>query len=711
MECQNDRGTSQTRMWCSEVAHLPRLHRQHGAITAFSLLLGLAVAYLTNKVSSEWRWSTGLGLGICFVTLAILEGWRTHTQRSSGALRAIKLPARNRQFIGRTAQLDTVRETLLHQRQLTIQAINGIGGVGKTTLALEYGHRYLSEYDIVWWIDAEDPRLIPGHLVALGTALGLRSGSAESVRIRTIQYLANHPRWLLIYDNAVSVAATKDHLPIGRGHVLITSRASGWDEIGNTLSLDAFDRGESVAVLAQAGTISVGQAQEVAAAVGDLPLAVVQARGYLGMNPDVKGYLGRLSSQAANVLEAGAPSSYPGGLAVTVKLALERLQSESPAGFRLIQACSFLAPVELPVLYLSRAQAEQEPLGREHAESEFSGALELLQFLGLASIANGQLKFHRLTQAFVRERLTQPQAEAALERARRILVQSEPGPSELPETWPAWSVITPHVLAVQPETSNDPALRRLARHIAWVMHQKGEFGVSIDLARRFHDGWATISEPFDRDLLWAAGIQARSLSGLHRFEEARAVDEKVFALFHGRHGWKHVDTLAIAINLASDFRRLNDIESAASLDEAILENSRSHLGPEHRNTLIAAHNVATDHRRLGRFREAMLLDQETLRIRTNALGPDHPDTLNSMSSLARDLHFYGHHRQALNLERKVYAGRRRLLGNQHSASLRAAENLRQGYLAAWNILGAGITWLWILRNKPKSQAWPRAGDQ
>jgi hypothetical protein len=212
-------------------------------------------------------------------------------QRSRAFLGRVRgspmFPRRNLNFTGRAGLLEGLHASLQKGAGAAVtqtEAIHGLGGVGKTQLALEYAHRYASDYDLIWWIGAERPTTVLTALAELARRLGIEERPDQGEVVEELfDLLRGRDRWLLVFDNAEQPAELQPFLPPGGGgHVLVTSRWSAWGEWGTPLRLDVLSREEAVAfVRTRTGTQDQQAAAALAEALGDLPLALAEAAAYI----------------------------------------------------------------------------------------------------------------------------------------------------------------------------------------------------------------------------------------------------------------------------------------------------------------------------------------------------------------------------------------------------------------------------------------------
>jgi hypothetical protein len=245
---------------------------------------------------------------------------------------------RNPNFTGRDDLLAKLRKTLSGGKTtaLTQQAIHGLGGVGKTQLALEYAYRYAGEYDLVWWINSEESTVLAAEYAELARPLKLPEKDApeQNLVIQAVQrWLGQNRDWLLIFDNAENAAAIRSYLPQApTGHVIITSRKPNWRGAAGSLKINVLQRREAVDFLCKrSGQKDEAAAEALAEVLGDLPLALEQAGAYMEMTGrTLADYLDIFFQHQQALLERGKPSTgYHYTIATTWELSFRQVENKS----------------------------------------------------------------------------------------------------------------------------------------------------------------------------------------------------------------------------------------------------------------------------------------------------------------------------------------------------------------------------------------------
>jgi hypothetical protein len=466
--------------------------------------------------------------------------------------------------------------------------------------------------------------LIGEQLAALAAAAHLVTTEADiTAAVAALQgHLRSVDRVLLIFDNAEKGEDILPWLPGGHVHALVTSRNPLWSTVANTLGVDVFARAESAALLrTNLPQLAEGDADRLAQALGDLPLAIAQAADLLAeTGMPVDDYLTGLDRHAADLLDSDTPpAGYPAPLAAAVTVAADRLGADAPAARQLLTLCAYLDPEPIPLDLFTTGPDVDLPAelavatGSAVALARTAGRLTRY---GLARTTTAGLQLHRLTQAILRD--TNPNPTTHRDTIEQLLIAAQPDDPTNPALWPRWAVLLPHILACNPASTDNTRLRWLTFNAGWHLLARGEARTALPLAEQLYTAWTRRHGLDDPTTLIAAALLAYAHRELGHYDDTRRLNEDTLTRHRRVLGDDHPDTLASANDLAANLDGLGEHEQARRLNEDTLTRRRRVLGDDHPDTLSSANNLAAALRELGEHEQADRLEEDIARWRATA---------------------------------------------------------------------------------------------
>jgi tetratricopeptide (TPR) repeat protein len=594
------------------------------------------------------------------------------------------VPLRNPDFVGREALLEQLRVRLLESgEQATAvlpEALHGMGGVGKSQTVVEYIYRHASEYDIVWWIPSEHPTTIRSSFVDLAKRMGVKAGSAETAVpavLETLRSGVQNRRWILVFDNAERPDVVRAFLPTGLGHVVVTSRNAEWAGVARTVEVDLFTRDESIELLRRrgGGNITDPDADLLAEALGDLPLAVEQAaswRAQTGM--PVAEYVDLLAKNSAELLQAGDSGEYDVSVAAAWNVPLNRLKTDRRGALELLQVCAFFSPEPISRSLFTGVRGAPVPDALAEAFSDpikLNQAIREINRYSLAKIDHSRntLQLHRLVQAVLRDQLDQSQWENMRHSVHLMLVNGDPGDPENSASWQVYADLLPHAINSRAVDCQDSWVRTLVTNLVRYLMSSGDYHGALSLAESAWEAWKKTLGQNHVDTLVIGRHRGSALRRVGRIAEARDVNNEVYALMRENLGEDHEATIAMADVLQIVPRSEGRLYEERDRSAETLERARRVLGEDDPGTHRYAFAYSGLLRLTGAYFEARDLDQKTLRWRTANLGDRHAATLNTRAGLAMDIRECGLYVEACEMQEETSDLQAEVLGRDHPITI------------------------------------------
>lgn len=581
----------------------------------------------------------------------------------------------NRRFVGRREQLTRLAALISHPSPdgsmlgAPVVAITGIGGIGKTQLAIEFAHRYGRFFSGgVYWLACADAATVPAEIAACAgaNAMNLRPHIAElpleeQVRLALVEWEKPTPR-LLILDNCESPELLARWRPrTGGSHVLVTSRRPDWPALGvPALALDVLERAESLALLAEHQPDADRPLLDaIAHELGDLPLAIHLAGSYLARYrhaTDAATYLASLRHSSPlrhHSMQTGPllPTEHDVHVARTFAVSYDQLGRDEP-GVRLARtlfhSMSCVAPGEpFPEALLRLAITA----GHDAAETVRAGVLlgravsHLLE-LGLVSAEAGRtLVVHRLVRAFTRDRLGDALAPIRADVERALCAEAQ-----------------------RINARRDPAALR-----AWQVHLRFLADAALERA-----------EPFRADLCHAL---AEHLYQIGDYRGAAGYFNHALLARQELLGHEHPATARTHTQLGKVLLYAGEPERARLNLELALATQRATLGA-HSDTATTLNHLGFLFQLGAELDAAQACHAEALHIRCSVLGPSHPALVDSLANLAYVDFMQGNLDAAHDMLQQALVIQRAATGQRHPETARLLTNLGELLLAQQRVPAA-----------------------
>ncbi len=559
---------------------------------------------------------------------------------------------RNPFFTGREEVLKQLHEKLTTSQQTALtrtQAISGLGGIGKTQLAIEYAYRYREVYEAVYWVRASNLDTLISDFVSLAEELLLPEANKQDKNIAVTavkRWLVEHEGWLLILDNADDIGLVADFLPSGnKGYILLTTRAQATGNTAPSIYLEKMKKSEGLrlllcrskllaldAPLELISKIQLTLAELIVEEMDGLPLALDQAGAYIEETGcDLAGYLELFRTHHRELLQrrSALRVDHPESVASTWALSFSQVEQASPAAADLLRLCAFLHPDAIPEEIFTRGAmllGHQLAAIANHPLQLNETIQELRRFSLVKRDSEAKLLYiHRLVQTVLKDELSEQEQQLWSERAVYALNATFPE-----VTFPNWKLCD-----------------RCMPH-AWAC---------AELVDRYH-----MNFPEGVHLLNQAGIYLRD-RGL--YEQAEPLLLRALTIREHALGSEHAEIASILNELGWLYYLQGKYEQAEPLLLRAL-NIREHaLGSEHLDIVITLNNLAWLYIQESRYKEAELLNQRSLEIRERELGDLHPETARSLNDLGWLYYLQGKYEQAEPLLQQALSIREQALGPTH----------------------------------------------
>ena len=618
---------------------------------------------------------------------------------------------RNAHFAGREKLLALLRsklsETVPKEWNHRV-ALFGLGGIGKTQLALEYVYSSRSSYERIYWISAvNEATLLSGFQEIAGKSRCVPNYVAlqpQETAKKVIDWLGTQDKWLLVIDNLDEITVADGYLPVrspGK-HTLITTRNPNCQHIpAEGLKVGELDVEDATELLqlrsgVEPSSERTAEATDIVKELGCLPLAIEQAAAYIReTSRDIFAYLPSYRKDRARHharKSEGIRAYYKSTVATTWRMSFEQIEERNSDASDLLRLLAYLNPDGILTEFLETGASDgsdgtvRDVISDHDRFYEALGELERFSFIGRQddAVKGQRITIHRLVQSVVKSGMSDV-VRQAIERSLTNLCNVAFPPEDYARSVESRTLsrrlqdqVMMPILAID---ASSPELGAILWRVGSFLREDGKYQQAADVLTKAVETVKMVWGIESYETLTATLRLASVYDYQGRFQDALTLRHEVVDVSLRLYGEHDAATLDAMGCLASSYNVLGRWKEEIILREKALNGQRELFGIDDIRTLTSVSNLADTYRRLGRLEESVALGEECLEATKKILGENHTDTLLTMSSLAIAYSHQDRFEEARNLEEKILQVRIEIHGPEHPSTLRAMSSLASTYVS------------------------------
>ncbi|KAG2411912.1 hypothetical protein HFD88_009468 [Aspergillus terreus] len=618
------------------------------------------------------------------------------------------------EFIGREEELSCLWKYLqpTSARTRKVAVLHGLGGIGKTQLAIRFARKHKDDFTAIFWLSGKDRSAIVSSLSSClpriqHLPMDTKVASEEEAEQRANQVLLwlakpDNTRWLIIFDNVDQYSPVQAHddskydlcefFPIAdHGSIIITSRFRELVELGKSFPVQKLSHEDTTRLLLQSSGLSIEDIRQTGAEQGlldGLSLAIVIAGAFMRQTgTNAKEYLKLYRTCWSDLQSISGPTRHyqQGNMVQTWMVTYQEIQKCDPTAAKLLLLLAFFDNRDIwyELLRSGLDCSDPPPWFKMAVSSKLAFKTKVKALVGFSLIETkqqgGSYALHPVVQDWCHHvaeynNLTSQLHELALMSVAYMVPHNSE--REYAETQQR---LTPHanylISRERDHWQNDTiGIWNALHRIGNLYSDQGKLKEAEDMYQRALVGYEKALGPDHLSTLDTVNNLGNLYADQGKLKEAEEMYQRALAGYEKALGPEYLSILDTVNNLGNLYADQGKLKEAEEMYQRALAGKEKALGPNHSSTLNTVNNLGVLYEAQGKLKEAEEMYQRALAGKEKALGPDHLSTLDIVNNLGVLYANQGKLKEAEEMYQRALAGKEKALGPGHSSTLDTVHN-------------------------------------